>query len=140
MRLYIDTNILVFALFDPDKLSKEVKAMISDYSNILFTSTVCIDELIHLCQIGKIAYGGKKDFIKAESMIPRVEDAGIDIIPISKRHLQQVATLPLYEDHRDPNDRLIIAQAISDKIPLISSDHKFKLYIPHGLNFIFNKR
>lgn len=46
----------------------------------------------------------------------------------------------LYDDHRDPNDRLIIAQAISDQIPLISSDRKFSRYERYGLDFIFNER
>ena len=43
-------------------------------------------------------------------------------------------------DHRDPNDRLVIAQAISDKTALISSDHKFSLYEKNGLDFVFNER
>lgn len=140
MRLYLDTNILVFALFDQDNLSREITNSILDYSNSLLTSTVCVDEIIHLCQIGKISYGGKKSPITAESMIQRIEDAGVRIEPVSKKHLQQVATLPLYEGHRDPNDRLIIAQAISDRIPLISSDLKFSLYEGNGLELIFNKR
>ena len=43
-------------------------------------------------------------------------------------------------DHRDPNDRLIIAQAISDRATLISSDRKFDRYERYGLQFMFNKR
>lgn len=43
-------------------------------------------------------------------------------------------------DHHDPNDRLIIAQAIVDQAPLISSDYKFKMYERHCLDFVFNKR
>jgi PIN domain nuclease of toxin-antitoxin system len=42
--------------------------------------------------------------------------------------------------HNDPNDHAIIAQAIADKIPVISSDHKFKSYISQGLKLVFNKR
>lgn len=48
--------------------------------------------------------------------------------------------LPFFDDHKAPNDRLIIGQAISDKTILISSDHKFERYVKYGLNFIFNKR
>jgi len=43
-------------------------------------------------------------------------------------------------DHKDPNDHIIIAQSISDKIPVISSDRKFKLYEKQGLKLVFNKR
>lgn len=140
MRIYLDTNILVFALFDQDNLSEDIINAVFDYSNQLLTSTVCVDELIHLCQIGKIGYGGKKKPVTADSMVARIENAGINISPVSKKHLQQVAVLPLHETHRDPNDRLIVAQAISDQIPLVSSDRKFTLYESEGLELIFNKR
>lgn len=64
----------------------------------------------------------------------------MNIATVSKKHLQQVAVLPMYEKHRDPNDRLIIAQALSDRTALISSDQKFSLYERDGLELIFNKR
>lgn len=60
--------------------------------------------------------------------------------PLTERHLDTLAALPLYDDHHDPNDRLIIAQAIADRVPLVSSDQKFARYVRHGLDFIFNER
>ena len=74
--------------------------------------------------------GGRKAFFQAEDIIPEIENAGINISPVSKKHLQQVAVRPLHETHRDPNDRLIVAQAISDQIPRVSSDRKFTLHEP----------
>ena len=59
---------------------------------------------------------------------------------ISEKNLQVYATLPFLKDHRDTFDRLIIAQAISDKATLISSDLKFQWYEKYGLTFIQNKR
>lgn len=50
------------------------------------------------------------------------------------------ASLPLYDDHRDPADRLIIAQAIADRVALVSSDRKFSRYGRHGLHFVYNER
>ncbi len=67
-------------------------------------------------------------------------DLGIDIVPVTVRHLHQLARLPLSDDHRDPNDRLIIAQAISDRTPLVSSDRKFYKYERYGLELVFNER
>ena len=64
----------------------------------------------------------------------------IKVLPISEKNLQEYASLPFIGDHRDPFDRLIIAQAISDKSTLISSDLKFKWYEKYGLKFIQNKR
>lgn len=52
---YLDTNILVFLLEKRnDEISKEVGKVIMDYGNLLYTSTVCVHELIHLFQIGKL--------------------------------------------------------------------------------------
>ena len=53
MRLYLDTNILTYFLYNRDELSDDVKMMLFDYSNILLTSSVCVHELIHLVQIDR---------------------------------------------------------------------------------------
>ncbi|MCL2728032.1 MAG: hypothetical protein FWD56_06590 [Bacteroidales bacterium] len=59
---------------------------------------------------------------------------------MNKHHLLQYAALETVAGHRDPNDHIIIAQAISDKIPIISSDRMFKQYIKQGLEFVYNRR
>lgn len=133
MRLSLDTNILVFFLYDQDELCSDVKEILFDYSNTLFTSSICVHELIHLCQIGKIG----KD---SSQVLALMNDIGIKIEPVTQKHLSALASLPLMGDHRDPNDRMIIAQAIVDRITLVSSDHKFSRYEKFGLNFIFNER
>ena len=113
MRLFLDTNILVFFLYDQDELCKNTKECLFDYSNTLFTSTVCAQELIHLCQIGKISQDSRL-------VLDALFETGIKIEQITTKHLSELAKLPIYDDHRDPNDRMIIAQAISDKDSLIS--------------------
>lgn len=133
MRLLLDTNVLVYFLYSDDDLSPSVKINLLDYSNALFTSTVCIHELIHLCQTGKIKQN-------ADSVLQDLSNAGIGIEQITVRHLKVFADLALYDDHRDHNDRLIIAQAIADRIPLVSSDRKFSRYWRYGLDFIYNER
>lgn len=133
MKLLLDTNIVAFLLFNKDELHADVVNLLNDYSNTLYTSSVCVHELIHLCQIGKVKAA-------PEAVIREVGDAGVSIVPAGERHLTTLASLPLYDDHRDPNDRLIIAQAIADRIPLVSSDRKFAKYGRHGLEFIFNER
>jgi len=64
----------------------------------------------------------------------------IEIKPVTEKHLAEYASLPIIKEHRDPFDRLIIAQAISDKATLVSSDLKFQWYEKYGLDFIQNKR
>lgn len=142
MRVYLDTNILYFMLLRNEAdIDKEVQAILYDAENQMFTSTICVHELLHLCQIGKIPLGRKNGQVRNTSdIIKWLHAMEIGIINIEERHLAYYATLPFHENHRDPNDRLIIAQAITDRIPLISSDLKFSQYVKNGLDFIYNKR
>ena len=97
--------------------------------------------LVHLVQIGKLRRPDCRDVGKAAAEALQVlEDYGIKMMPVSEKHIRRLVELPLYEDHRDPNDRLIIAQAICDRIPLVSSDQKFVRYGRYGLELIFNRR
>jgi PIN domain nuclease of toxin-antitoxin system len=58
---------------------------------------------------------------------------------VTKEHLRTLAKLETIEGHSDPSDRLIIAQALTEHIPLISSDTKFPQYRKFGLDFISNR-
>ena len=142
MRVYLDTNIVIYFLYNRDELSSDVSGILFDYSNILLISSVCVHEMIHLAQIGKVQKleKGRKVLINPETIIDNIYEAGINIVKVEENHLSTLASLSMYEDHRDPNDRLIIAQAIADRIPLVSSDHKFARYERYGLDFIFNER
>ena len=140
-RYYLDTNILVFLLEKrSDEISKEVGELIMDYENLLFTSTVCVHELCHLSQIGKLHIKRKGKNADISEFSQWLDEMSIKIVPVTVQNLQTYSTLPLFDEHRDPNDRLIIAQAISDKIALVSSDRKFDMYEKYGLEFVFNRR
>lgn len=141
MRYYLDTNILVYMRRSQyDELSAESKELIDDYGNTLYTSAVCVQEFIHLIQIGKVSSTRHSVQFEAKQIVPWLQTIGVKIVPVNESHLQMLSELPLYADHRDPNDRLIIAQAIADRTTLVSSDHKFRLYEKSGLKFFFNKR
>ena len=82
----------------------------------------------------------KRNHIRPEEIQALLDESEIRIVPVTQQHLNVYASLPLHEAHRDPNDRLIIAQAIADKTLIISSDNKFSQYTLSGLTFIFNER
>ena len=139
MRFYLDTNIMVFLISDrPDEIDGLVHDLFDDYANILLASSTAVGELIHLCQIGKLYR--KKKRLDGTEVIEWCEDKGISIVPLSERHLETYASLPMYGDHRDPTDRMIIPQAISDRIPIVSSDGKFTRYEGCGLELVYNRR
>lgn len=140
MRYLIDTNIIVYIISDPDSLDNDVKAIISDPDNTLYTSAESAKELV-------IAYRNKglltKRWRKAEDMLNSIEDEyGIYIRPINREHILTYARLRLNtgQDHRAPSDHVIISHAITEHMPLISSDTRFGYYRAQGLDFIYNKR
>ncbi|GHV11227.1 hypothetical protein FACS1894162_6470 [Bacteroidia bacterium] len=137
MRYYLDTNILAFILTQSqDDIHYHTSNLLSDYANSFYASSIAIQELMLLYRIGKVNIEYKSD----EMILKKIRDANIETVFFNKYHLESYSRLQILEGHKDMNDHAIIAQAISDKIPLISSDHAFKYYTPQGLNFIFNKR
>ena len=140
MRILIDTQIFIFLVQDFSSLSREVVSLLSDYANTLHMSAESVKELI-------VAYNNKglltKKWKSAEEMVTAIEDEYyIKILPVSKEHMKTYSKLSInsIDDHKDPSDHVIISHAITNKIPLISSDHRFPYYTEQGLDLIFNKR
>lgn len=136
----IDTNIFVYLVTDLSQLDKDVESIIQDYSNTLHISAESVKELI-------VAYNNKglltKKWKSAEEMVAAIEDEYyIKILPVSKEHMNTYSKLSInsIDDHKDPSDHVIISHAITNKIPLISSDRRFPFYTNQGLNLIFNER
>lgn len=143
MRVYLDTNILAFivGMDKGNSINADIRAIVKDYDTTLLSSNICALELLHLIQIGKISVPNNKDIRKASVAAFKVlEQIGVTFVSFNEKHIKEMIDLPLYDDHRDPNDRMVIAQSISDRIPLISSDRKFSRYERYGLDFIFNDR
>lgn len=142
MRYYLDTNILAFLIEDRrEEIAADTKVIFENYENIILTSTVCVKELIHLFQIGKLGNSRKGRLaLTASNVLPLLLEMGIQVCPVTENHLKKFADLPMMTGHKDPDDRLIVAQAISDRIALVSSDSKFALYEAEGLDFLYNKR
>lgn len=137
MRYLLDTNILIFLLTDKEKICNDINIIITDYSNIISTSSICISELIQLYRIGKI----KPKYKSAEEIIQAIEDDFyIEILPFTKQHIKVLSKLEIADGHNDPFDHAIISQAIAEKLNVISSDRKFEKYTPQKLLFTYNKR
>jgi len=139
MRYYLDTNILIFVLFsEQGSIHRDVKVILEDYANSLFVSSVAVQEMILLFRTGKLNF--KYTYRNEKDLIRKIEELNIQTVYFSKENNLTYLDLQIAENHKDMNDHLIISQAISDKIPVISSDNKFREYIGQGLNFIYNRR
>ena len=140
MRYLIDTNIFVYAATDRDSLSRDVKAIMEDYDTVLCISSESVRELI-------VAYRTKglcsRRWKSAEEMVRAIEDEFyITILPLGKEHMETLARLETNEaqGHKDPSDHVIIAHAITEHLPLISSDRRFAFYRGQGLDLVFNEK
>ncbi|MFZ4698770.1 MAG: PIN domain-containing protein [Candidatus Methylumidiphilus sp.] len=60
-----------------------------------------------------------------------IDQDGFVILPLQTKHIEAHSDIPLFPEHRDPFDRLLLATALSENIPIISSDGNFELYKRH---------
>jgi len=126
VRLLLDTAILIFAVESAERLSKRASVALRNPGNILELSAVSLAELAIKASIGKLS-------ISEAVARQALEDLDIRVLPYTAEHAFRLFSLPLH--HSDPFDRQIIAQALSEKIPVVSPDQKFGLY--EGLKVIW---
>jgi len=136
-RYYIDSNIVCFYAANEDQLTAEVSDILDDHGILKYVPSKCVEELIYLQQAGKINI---KQWKSAEDIVGYINDELSGIVYVTEKHLRRLARLSLFKEHKDPTDRIVIAQAIDDKIPIISSDRQFPIYKRCGLEIVFNKR
>ena len=122
MRFIIDTHIFLWALTDDAKLRKKARLLVEDVDNQLVLSIASLWEMAVKVSIGKLEQ--KRTF--AELVEVGVRGKGIGLLSITPEHLDAVVTLPLH--HRDPFDRLIIAQGIAEALPILTNDEVFAAY------------
>lgn len=126
---------MLFSLFFPNELERNVNYLLKDYNGLFYVSTLSVQEIIHLYKRNKI----KTNWKKSEDILPDIE-MNFEILPVKKEHLVTYSKLSLLNDHNDPYDHVIISQAITEKMTLVSSDQKFIHYSNQKLNFLFNNR
>jgi len=131
----LDTNIVLFFLFNRKELEREVIDLVTDYNNMLYVSAASVQEIIYKYKRNKI----KTRWKRPEEILPSIE-RNFDILPVKKEHLVTYSKLSILDEHKDPVDHIIISQAITERITLISSDNKFEYYVSQKLDFVFNDR
>lgn len=118
MNLFLDTHVLLWWLDDNPLLSKQAKKYIADVDNIIFISAVVIWEIRVKEALGKLEIA--PDFFNI------VKQQGFEILSITAQHANKVGDIPMH--HRDPFDRMLIAQAIEESLTIVTHDRAFKAY------------
>jgi PIN domain nuclease of toxin-antitoxin system len=122
MRLLIDAHVLLWAVDDPAQLSSPATTALQDPANQLLIGAGTIWEISIKVGLGKLSLS-----LPYQQWMDRVVgDLGLSILPITVEYADRQATLPHH--HRDPFDRLLIAQSLTDSIPVVTADAQFDSY------------
>jgi PIN domain nuclease of toxin-antitoxin system len=122
MKLLLDTNIFLRMMTDESLLSRTAKAAIADRNNEVFVSAVCAWEIAIKIAIGKIRLSDPIELFMSEG----IRKAKAAELPIRIAHTVRVASLPMH--HRDPFDRLLLAQAQVESLTIVTSDQQRAAY------------
>ena len=128
MKYFLDTQAFIWFIEGDARLSEDARVLIAEPSNEIAVSIASLWEVAIKVSIGKLNLSQPFDVLIPTQLA--LND--MTILDISFAHLFEVTQLPFH--HRDPFDRLIIAQSLADKLPLISIDVVFDQY---GVNRIW---
>ncbi|UEM25290.1 type II toxin-antitoxin system VapC family toxin (plasmid) [Skermanella mucosa] len=112
MRLLLDTHALIWWLDDAPELSDRARPAIADRSNEILVSIASLWEIIIKRALGKLEF--------PEDLEKTISEEGFGLLAIGLPHLKTLETLPAL--HRDPFDRMLVAQALADGLVMVSGD------------------
>lgn len=118
MRLLLDTHALVWAITEPERIAPEALELIESSENEVFASVVSPWELAIKLSRRRI----KLPAVFHETL----RDGEFSLLPVAIRHAEAIAELPHH--HRDPFDRMLIAQAQVEGLTLVTSDREIRRY------------
>ena len=121
MRLLLDTHVLLWALSTPKHLSKKARSEIENPDNDVMFSAASIWEIAIKCALKRSDFRVTPDEIMAAAI-----ESGLRELPVRSAAAAHVATLPAH--HRDPFDRLLIAQAVTEPAILYTADPQLEIY------------
>jgi PIN domain nuclease of toxin-antitoxin system len=118
LRLLLDTHVVVWAFAKPDRLSANALEIISSEENSVFVSIVTPWELAIKRALRRIE--------TPDDLNERLEGSRFELLPVTIRHTSAVAAM--LHHHRDPFDRMLVAQAQIEGMTLVSDDRKLRRY------------
>lgn len=120
----IDSHVWLWAASEPKRLSREAASILRDPLNILNLSIASVWEIAIKVSKGKLDLSSTDSI---DRIVTRVNaDLGVTLLSITLEHVQETRQLPWI--HKDPFDRMLIAQALTLHMPIITADPHFKNY------------
>jgi PIN domain nuclease of toxin-antitoxin system len=129
----IDTHTFIWAISDIKKLSERALEVITNVDNDIFVSVVSFWEIALKTSINKFSFEG----IITNDLPKYARKMNFSILEMKAREACTFANLPLKNNHKDPFDRMIIWQAITEDMMLISKDKMFAQYKENGLRLFW---
>lgn len=120
MRLLLDTHVFIWVVADDPRLTLAARELIVE-ADAVYVSSASVWEIAIKSAVGKI----DADMLEIARAI---KESGFSELPISVLHAAQVANLPMANDHKDPFDRLLLAQAVAEPLILLTADTKLLGY------------
>lgn len=121
MDILLDTHSFMWFVNGHPSLTEKAKEVIESTDNQRFLSVASLWEMAIKINIGKLSLSEPYHLVKQQ-----IINNNIELLPIEFEHTLQLVSLPLH--HRDPFDRLIIAQAMSETMAVVTKDENFKHY------------
>lgn len=119
MRLLLDTVTFIWAIGSPERISPKAMRTMQGLQARLELSAISLSEIAIKQALGKLDFS-------ADDVRIGIADLKLRVLPYTVDHAYQLFSLP--QHHTDPFDRQIIAQALAEDIPVVTSDEKFRLY------------
>lgn len=116
MKLLLDTHTFLWFDSEPNKLSSSCRKLLTNENNLLLLSLASIWEIQIKSQIGRL----NLRLPLSRLIVQQQQNTGLQILPIALSHVYALQSLP--DVHRDPFDRIMVAQAMVEKFPFVSID------------------
>jgi len=122
MKLLLDTHAFLWFIAGSANLSSDARALNEDGANECWLSVASLWEMAIKTSLGKLTLSAPFDVLIPQQLSLN----GVELLDIKTTHASLVATLPFH--HRDPFDRLLVAQAMAEQMPVVSVDPAFDAY------------
>jgi PIN domain nuclease of toxin-antitoxin system len=123
MKILLDTHTLLWFIEGDNHLSQNAKKLIENPDNEVYVSLISFFEMSIKLKIGKLHLTKSLKDIHQDTI-----EAGIEIMNLRFNHLESYQSVPLFSEHRDPFDRILIATALQEQLSIITIDDKFENY------------